>query len=289
MRKGLRVAMAIARRQIHETTISPAFHIAMTLGLLASSFIVNAFSVSIDTSGFAPALHPFYDTLARLLGGLFGDAFTAELFAEGPFLFALACGFLPMALFLSIGSVFRFGQEKSAGAIELLCYGPADGTSYLMASFFKDTFLSAVSLVVFTTFLFVATLVHNLVLGPMFLLALPVLFFLSLAVFAWGILCATLVPSAASAMALFLCTQSAFIFVLIASFSIASQTVRTAATAVAALLKWFSPFFYSSIYFGAARGGNPAGILGGIGLLLVLTAVLLVASSTLMKQRGTRA
>ncbi len=289
MKRRLHAALVIARRQAFETLLSPGLYVTLTLGLLLGFFLVSGFAASIDSAGFNPTLNPLYDALGRSLAGIFGSAFVGKLFAEGPFLFALVVSFLPVFLFLSISSVFRFGQEKTAGAVELLAYGPADGTSYIVASFLKDVAFTAASLLLIAAFLGAAAALGNLVLGPLFLTSLPVLFVLALAISAYGIICSVLSANASSALAAFLGILLVFLLVLAGSLSIASASVRTVASVAAAVLQWFSPFFYASLCFRAVQGGGAAGVLGGIGLLLALAAVLLAAAHLAISRRGVRA
>ena len=284
-----RAALVIARQQAFETLLSPGLYVTFALGLILGVFVVTGFAGSIDSSGFNPALNSVYDLLARSLTGIFGTTFVAKLFAEGPFLLALLASFLPVFLFLAISSVFRFGQEKSAGAVELLTYGPADGTAYLLASFIKDAGFTVLSLILITLFLWAAAALGNLVLGPLFLALLPVLLCVSLAIFSYGILCSILSSNASSALAAFLGILVLFFVVLTGSFSIASASVRTVSSVAAGILQWFSPFFYASICVRAAQGGAPAALLGGIGLLLVLAAALLSVSHLAIRRRGVRA
>jgi hypothetical protein len=289
MKRRLHAALVIARRQAFETLLSPGLYVTLALGLLLGFFLVSGFAASIDSAGFNPTLNPLYDMLGRSLAGAFGSAFVGKLFAEGPFLFALVIAFLPVFLFLSISSVFRFGQEKTAGAVELLAYGPADGTSYIVASFLKDVAFTAASLALIAGFLGAAAALGNLVLGPLFLASLPVLFALALAVFAYGILCSVLSANASSALATFIGILLVFLLVLAGSLSIASASVRTVASVAAAVLQWISPFFYASLCLKAVQGASVAGVMGGIGLLLVLAAVLLAAGHLAISRRGVRA
>jgi len=289
MNRRLHAALVIARRQAFETLLSPGLYVTLALGLLLGFFLVSGFAASIDSAGFNPTLNPLYDLLGRSLAGAFGSAFVGKLFAEGPFLFALVVSFLPVFLFLSISSVFRFGQEKTAGAVELLAYGPADGTSYIVASFLKDVAFTAASLLAIAGFLAAAAALGNLVLGPLFLSSLPVLFALALAVFAYGTICSVLSANASSALAAFLGILIVFLLVLAGSLSIASASVRTVASVAAAVLQWVSPFFYASLCLRAVQGGSATGVLGGIGLLLVLAAALLAVAHLAISRRGVRA
>ncbi len=289
MNTRMHAAVVIARRQAQETVLSPGLYVTLALGLLLGWFLVNGFASSIDSSGFNPAINPLYDLAARFFGGVFGSSFVDKLFAEGPFVLALFVSFLPVFLFLSIGSVFRFGQEKAAGAIELLTYGPADGTAYFAASFLKDIVFSALALVAIAVFLAVMAAADNLALGPLYLTALPVLFFLTLTVFAWGVLCSIVSANASSALATFLGILVVFLVVLTGELSIAGDSVRTVSSVAAAILQWISPFFYASLSFRAAQGGSAGAVLGGIALNVVLAAALLAGSHLAIRRRGVRA
>lgn len=289
MNDRMRAAVVIARRQAQETVLSPGLYITLALGLLLGWFLVNGFASSIDSSGFNPVLNPLYDLVARSFGGVFGPSFVEKLFAEGPFVLALFVAFLPVFLFLSIASVFRFGQEKTAGAVELITYGPADGTAYFTASFLKDAVFSAAALLVIALFLAVLAAADNLALGPLYVTALPVLFFFTLAVFAYGILCSIVSANASSALATFLGILLVFLLVLTGELSIAGDSVRTVSSVAAAIVQWISPFFYASLCFHAAQGGSPGVVLGGIALTIVLAAALLVVSHMAIRRRGVRA
>jgi hypothetical protein len=289
MRERLHAALVIARRQAFETLLSPGLYVTLALGLLLGFFLVSGFTSSVDTAGFNPLRNPLYEALTRSLSGIFGATFTAKLFAEGPFTLALLASFLPVFLFLAIGSVFRFGQEKSAGAVELLAYGPADGTSYFIASFFKDAALTAGALLLIAGFLAICAGTGNLALGPLFVVSLPMLFLLSLATFAYGILCSILSGNASAALAAFLGILVLFLLVLGGTLAIASDSVRTAASAATAVVQWFSPFFYASLCVRALQAGSAAGVLGSLGLLVLLAAALLAVSHFAIRRRGVRA
>jgi hypothetical protein len=289
MNRRLHAALVISRRQLFETLIAPGLWITLALGLVLGYLLITGFAASVDSAGFNPTLNPLYDLVGRALAGAFGMAFVTKLFAEGPFLLALAVAFLPVFLFLAISSVFRFGQEKNAGAVELLSYGPSDGTSYLMASFLRDVGSSAFALLVIAGFMAAAAALGNLALGPMFLFCLPLLFLVSLAVSAYGILCAILSSNPSSALAAFFGIMLLFLLSLGGQLAIAGASVRTVASVAAAVLQWVSPLWAASLCLRAFQAGSLAALLLGIGLMLALTAALLVAGHLAIRRRGVRA
>jgi hypothetical protein len=288
MNERTRATAVIARRRIQETLIGPGFYVAMAIGLLLSYFLVSGFVRSIDSSGFDYQLNPVYQLIGRSLAGAFGATFVDKLFAEGPFLFALYIGFLPVLLFLAVSSVFRFGLEKKVGALELLTYGPADGTSYFLAALVKDVLMTVIYLAAMVVFFEVTALVSNLTLGPAFYQNLAVVFCLSVAIYAYGILASTLTDNSASAIAVFLGVMVFFVAILMGSFTIVSGYVRNLAGVLAWVIKWISPLFYWDLgmgYAGLSSWGMYA--LSNV-LLLVLSGAVLLGSHLIMKARGVR-
>jgi len=289
MSRRLRAAAVIARRQGFETLLSPGLYVTLAAGLMLGYFLVAGFTASIDTAGFDPQKTALYGLLARVLSGGFGAALVDKLFAEGPFSFALIVSFVPVFLYLSISSVFRFGQEKSAGAIELLSYGPSDGTAYAAASFLKDVVFAAALIAVIALFLWVAAAASNLVLGPLFLVSLPLLFLLTVAAFAWGSFCSIVSANPSAALAAYLGILLVFLLVLAGSFAMTEGSARTALAVVAAVLQWVSPFYYASLALRYLQAGSTIGLLGGMALELVLCAALLVAGHLVIRRTGVRA
>ena len=284
-----RAAGIIARRQLFETLISPGYYLALTAGLLIGYAVVQGFVGAIDSSGFNPSLNPLCDLVNRSLGGAFGETFMEKLFAEGPFLFALAASFLPAFLFLAVTSVFKFGLEKAAGAIELLTYGPADGTSYLLASLARDVTLTALTLAVLLAHLALAAAIHNLALGPTFLVAVPVVLLVAIAIHAYGLLASVVTATGSSALALFLGILALFLAVLAGSVAIVSDYVRTLSTVVSWGVQWVSPFFYGGLCLQGQFAGRPFAVAGGLALLAILSAAVLAASHLVFRARGVRA
>ncbi len=289
MRNRIRSGLVIAERQLLESLLSPGYYIILAVSVALGCLLAAAFAGSVDSSGFNPQMSPVYDLIFRSLAGAFGGAFVDKLFAEGPFLFALLAAWLPLSLYLALASVFRFGQEKDAGAVELLVYGPADGTSYLLATFFRDLVLSAISLVVIALTLLVAALIGNLAPGPLFFWSLALLFLLSLPFFAYGILCSILTAGSSSAVALFIGITLVFCIILAGSFAITGSSVRTLSSAAGAVLSWISPFFYAGVFYRGVQAGNALAAAAGMVLLALLTAGLLALGRLAFQRKGVRA
>jgi len=288
MNHRLHATRVIARRRIQELLLSPGFYVAAALGLLLGYLLVSGFARAVDSSGFDFRLHPVYDLIGRSLEGAFGGVVVQKLFAEGPFQLALYVAFAPVLLFLAASSVYRFGLERKVGAVELLAYGPADGTSYFLAFLSKDLLATLLYLAALTGFLAVAAALHNLVLGPTFFQCLALLPFVSAAVYAWGVFASTLTDNSASALAVFLALMVFFLVVFLGSFTIASGYVASLSTVLAWIVRWVSPLYY---WDQALRSGGvarwPLYALNRA-LLLVAAAAVLTASHFILRARGVR-
>jgi hypothetical protein len=284
----LHATAVLARLRVRETLIGAGWYVAMTVGLLLGYLLVAGFARSIDSSGFDYQLNPVYQLIGRALAGALGATFVEKLFAEGPCLFVLYVAFLPVMLYLTVSSVFRFGLEKKVGAIELLCYGPADGTSYFVAGLTKDVLLTVLYLAVLVVFVQITALLHNLAVGPSFFLNLPVLLCASIAVHAYGVLASTIADNSASAIALFLGLLLLFAVILMGTFTIVSGYVRSLAGVLAWCFQWVSPMFYWNLVLGHAEVGAWGRYLLGNLLLLLLAAAVLWCSHVIIKARGVR-
>ena len=289
MRYRVHAARVIARHALLEALTGPGFYLALAAGLLVGYAVVRGFVGAIDSSGFNPALNPLTDLANRALGGAFGETFMEKLFAEGPFLFALVASFLPVFLFLAVTSVLTFGLEKGTGAVELITYGPADGTAYLLASLARDVVLTAVTLAVLLAQAALAAALYNLALGPTFLVAIPILLLVAIAIYAFGLLASVVTATGSSALALFLGVLILFLAVLVGSLAITSEYVRTLATVVSWVVRWASPFFYGSLCLQGLFGGRPLAVAGGLVLLALLAGLVLTASHLVIRLRGVRA
>ena len=289
MRTRLNAAGVIARRMLFETFITPGYYITLTVSLLSGFALVSGFVSSVGSSGLdRNALTPLYDMLFSFLSGTFGATFTTKVFAEGPFLFALFIAFLPPLLFLALSTAFKFGFEKNVGAIELIVYGPADGTSYCLATLVKNMLVTGLTLVVFFLFFGAAALVNNLVLGPSFFFALFLLFFLSAAVFGYVILASTLTDNAVSSTAIFAFIFILFTFLQAGSFTLVGGYVRTFSEVTATAVKWISPLFYWQTGLDAAGYGNVLLYFINMLMLVVLSLALVFASRLIINKRGVR-
>jgi ABC-type transport system involved in multi-copper enzyme maturation permease subunit len=289
MRERLHAMKVVARTQLTESLLSPGVYVALAIGMGIGWLLCAGFVRSVDSSGFDPRLNGFWDFATRAISGAFGPVFVERMFSDGPFLAILIISVAPVVLFLAIGSVFRFGMEKATGAVELIVYGPADGTAYFLGSVIKDAALSLGALAVLTLYFLLLAWVQNLVIGPFFFAFLPVIFLLSLSLSAFGILCSTIVSHAAAALALFIALGLLFCAVMAGSLGSSVSAVRQAAQVASAVIQWVSPLYYAAMSARGFGGGSALGYSSGLLLMLILSAVVLLASHFIIRRRGVRA
>ncbi len=281
-------AGVIARRKIFETLISPGYYISISISLLISYILIRGFAYSVDSSGFTYMVNPLYNLIGRSLDGAFGKAFVSQLFAEGPYRFTLIISLIPVIFSLSISSVFRFGLEKKVGALELLMYGPADGTSYLIGSFVKDTFLTLISMVLLFMFFQITGTIYNVIAGPMIYFSMIILFVLALSIYAYGIFVSTISNSSSFSITLFIGGIFLFFIIIMGSFTIISSYIRSLASVVSWILQWLSPFFYWQTATRALNTGNIGMFVLSTVLLCGLTTTFLIAGHIALRLKGVR-
>ena len=289
MNEKVHAVSVVASRRLYETVISPGYYIALSAGMALAALLVTGFAASIDTSGFDYHMNPIYDMIGRTLEGGFGASFTERLFAEGPLVAALYVGIAPVFLYLALSTIFRFTVERSVGAVELVVYGPADGTSYFLASYVKDLALGAAGVLVLLLFILLAAAANNLYVGPMLLQSLAIILPLVAAGFAYAVLAAVVTDNAAASIALFAAAGLLFLLLLAGRFMIVEGYARNLANVLGWILQWVSPLFYWGLGLRSVGVGNIGLFLLSLLLLLALACGLLAASSRILEARGVRA
>jgi len=288
MNQRIHVAKALSKRGLLESFLNPGYYLFLSVSLVLGYFLVSGFKKSIDSGGFDYSLDPLYDLIGRSLEGFFGSTYVDQLFSEGPFLFIIVIIVFPLFLYLTITSVFKFGMEKKSGVVELLSYGPVDGTTYFIASLVKDLIMAFVSIAIVMIFLLITAVLNNLVVGSTAFLSLILIFFLTPVVFAYGILASSLTDNSASALVMFLMLMVFFLFIIMGSFTIVDNNIQNIAGEFSRILNWISPFFFFRVGMRGVAAGNIIPYLLSLLFLSVLGFVILLASHLILRIRGVR-
>jgi hypothetical protein len=222
------------------------------------------------------------------LGAAFGEAMLQKLFMEGPFLLVLFVFLIPMLIFLSFTSVFKLGLDKKVGAVELISYGPADGTSYFLAVFFKDILFGLLSIVAIFLFAFIGAQINNLVLGQQFVFSLITAFFVAAVIFSYGIVASAVTDNGGSAVILFFAIIIFFLVLTLGSLSIAGGYVQNLFRTLSLIIQWISPFYYWGLALRAVETGHVGMYLLSTLLLIALSGLLLLISHYIVRSKGVR-
>ena len=289
MSERIHATGVIARRRLFESLIGPGYYIVLSISLLVAYLLISGFRTIVDTSGLNYALHPIYDLVGRTLEGGLGRPFLGRLFSEGPFVLTLYVAVLPVFLYLALTSIFRFCVERSVGAVELVVYGPADGTAYFLAGFIKDLVLGVAAVALVLLFFALAAVSGNLYLGPAVARSVLLVIPLMTAGFAYAVLAAVLTDNVAASITVFLAVNLLFGLIMTGTFLMVEGYARNLATVLGWLLQWVSPFYYWTLGLTAAGSANGGLFVLALGLLLILTVALLYASHRILTARGVRA
>jgi hypothetical protein len=289
MKTRFHAAQVISKRMLFEMFIHPWFYVFLAFSLAGGLSVVWTFVQSIGTSGiFRFSQEGLQDPSLRFLLSSFGSTFCEKIFREGPFFFALCYSSLPVFLYLSMSAAFTFGNERTAGAIELITYGPADGTSCFLALLMRNMAGSIIMLITLILFFFIAAFLNNIALGYIFFYTLLLIFFLFLSMYSYVIFASVLSNSSSSSLALTIFFYLFFFSLQIGSFQIVQQDVRQYVHSIFLVARWISPLYYWTKGIEAAGYGNIPGYFLSLLFLFLLSFVLLCASHFILKRKGVR-
>lgn len=287
MKQRIQAAKTISVRMLFEMFIHPWFYIFLTLALFSGFTTIFMFLQSIGSSGVIHVnLKELNNPYITILLQSFGSTFLENIFREGPFFFALCYSISPVFLYLSMSSAFKFGYEKNIGAIELISYGPADGTSCFIAYLFKNIFTTFIVFVLLYLFFGLTALLTNLAFGYTFFYAFFLLFFFLIAMYCYVIFSSVISDGPGSAVSFTIIIYIVFFSLQIGTFQILQKDVRQLSMLVSVVLQWISPVFYWYKGMESVEYGNITGYFLNLLFLLILSFLLLTASHFILKKRG---
>jgi hypothetical protein len=128
----------------------------------------------------------------------------------------------------------------------------------------------------------------NLALGSGLFTTILSVLFVSAAIYGYGMLASTLTDNSASAIALFLGVLVFFAIVIMGSFTIVSEYVRSLSSVFASIVQWVSPLFYWDLATRAAEYQQWLGFAASLLVLAVLAGAVLLAGHFVLRARGVR-
>jgi len=272
--KGFYGTKELTRLHLKEMFLSPAFFIVAAISTVFGYLPVRGFVNSIGSQGFKPSLSPMFANITSSLESLFSEVLVEKLFAEGPFLFAFYCAFIPMLLYVCTSSIITYHFQHDVGAIELVRFGPIRSRTYLVSLFLKDMVLILIYILYLTATFFVISRLNNLLMGPAFIQAVFVLAFVSILVCVYARLAASVTTTGIGSLSLFLIVMVLFAIVHIGSYTVINDYIRNVSTVLSWIIQWFSPFYFITLIQTGLELGAPVTVIGGlIGTLMVGTLV----------------
>ena len=286
MNKRIYTTMVLTKKKVFETILSPALYITMALGLICAYFVISSFIGSAVADGINYSQNSIMRLISKFIIAIAGKDLLENIFSEGPFTLALYISFLPLFLYLAISSVFKYGHEKSTGAIELITYGPVTLASYFLSSILRNMIFITGYLFTLLCIFFITSIISNLLLGPVFISSLFILIFLCMTIFAYGILCSSTMRHGFSSLTIFV----AIILIFIGTKIFASMTIETYSitiwTIITTFINFLSPFFYFELGITGIQLGNILLYFLMVLSMAVLTTIILYASKTISNIRG---
>ena len=300
-----RAALVVLLFKLREASLTPGYYLVLACAMAVVYLLVRSFVAGVDGAGFVCGdvpltaqseewttcyrRTPVYAILGRAVTAAFGPTFAASLLAEGPYQIALFVALVPCCGFAALMSVLGQGLEKRVGVIELVTYGPADGTSFLIGTLVRDVIVSGVALGVISLFCVIVAAAFNMALGSRFLPAALAYLLVAVAFFGYGLVASALADGPAAATALLLLVTLLFGALFVASYVLVGGYVATLSAVVAAALQWISPLYYLGRAYTAINAGNTAAYMLSLGGLIALTAACLGCGSIVVRYRGVRA
>lgn len=287
MKTRLHAAKILSGRMLFEMFIHPWFYIFLVLTLVSGLSVILMFLLSIGPSGVIKInLGELNNPYIELLLLSFGSTFLEKLFKEGPFFFAMCYSCYPVFLYLSMSTAFKFGYEKNVGALELISYGPADGTSCFMAFLIRNIIATLITFIILFLFFLLSAILNNLALGYTFFYALLLLFFFFISMYSYVVFSSSLSNSAASALAVSIILYVIFFSLQIGAFQIMRKDVRLYSIIISKVVQWISPVYYWYKGMEAVEYGNISGYFFNLLILLLISFLLLFASHFILKKKG---
>jgi hypothetical protein len=285
----LRSVLVISVRRLHDSLVGAGFYVAVSVGLAVALTAIVSFTAAVDSSGFDYRQSPLYNVVGGLITGAFGPSLLSRMFGQGPLLFALHAGAIPVVLYLAGASVHRLSVERSSGALELYTYGPTDVTACVLASILKDAALTLVALVSLLLLSAAAAAADNLAFPPFLLAAAAEILLGALGIYAYGLLIALCVDNGSAAISVFSGLLVIFLLCLAGSHAIVIGFGAQLAGAVAAAIGWLSPLGYWAVFLVSRSTTNIAGTVAGVAGPLALAAAILAGCHLVARARGVRA
>jgi ABC-type transport system involved in multi-copper enzyme maturation permease subunit len=264
------VASVIAWREAKAATRGIGGYVALTLALVAATWVL------------------LIDVRALEAGGL--------LVLADPFRSPLAIAMLVVALFLAVSAAVSAARDRESGTLEVLFYGPVDEVAYVLGKVggLLVAYLAALPLLLAS--LTLLALMTGFALTPAILLSLGLSIVPAAEIVGFGVLLSvgtsrvrTAVLLLIGVIAVLLGVTVAYGMVLLVPISDPSSPVLPLRDALAALdagVRWISPFAYLERVVDGAMSGAWRTALVSLGAALAYTVLMIGLAAYWLRRRG---
>lgn len=272
MRQRLHVVKVIARRGIQSTVYGLGIYVAASIAFLVAMFFIRSNIHGVTENGLMVMTNPL----------------------NYPLFIAVIIG----ATYLSLTSAIAVSRERDQGTLEVLFYGPIDGTSYLFAKFIEQLVVFLGLAVLYVVIFFGISRLTNFGMDGSFLGMAGLSVFLTASIVAFGLFLSTISRSTRTAVILLLALLALFLAVDVVASILTSMSAkdmsttliyaRVAVEVVNKGLQWISPFAYLNRGIAAVRMGSASQVLSSIVGSLVYTIILLGLAIQFFERKGVR-
>jgi ABC-type transport system involved in multi-copper enzyme maturation permease subunit len=265
-----RVACVIARREVGAAIRGIGGYIALTVALIAGTWILLVDVRALDADGLRVLADPFRP--------------------------ALTIAMLVLAVFLAVSAAVSVARDRESGTLETLFYGPVDETAYILGKVGGAVAAYVIALPLLLVSLILLSLITGFELTPTMLVGLAMSVLPAGQIVGLGVLLSvgtsrvrTAVLLLISAIAVLLGINVAYSLVQLVPIADPSSSILPLRDALSALetgVRWLSPFAYLERVFDEVSSGAWRRVALGLAIAVVYTAIMIGLAAYWLRRRG---
>ena len=265
-----RVARVIAWREVKVAIHGIGGYIALTVALIAGTWILLVDVRALNADGLRVLADPFRP--------------------------ALTIAMLVLAIFLAVSAAVSVAHDRESGTLETLFYGPVDETAYILGKVGGAMAAYVAALPLLLASLMLLSLMSGFELTPAMLIGLALSVLPAAQIVGLGVLFSvgtSRVRSAVllliAAIAVLLGITVAYSLVQLVPISDPSSSILPLRDALAALdtgVRWLSPFAYLERVFDEVSSGAWRRVALGLAIAVVYTAIMIGLAAYWLRRRG---
>ena len=264
------VAGVIARREARAAMHGIGGYIALTVALIAGTWILLVDVRALNANGTIVLADPFRPTLTIAM--------------------------LVLALFLAISAAVSAARDRESGTLETLFYGPVDETAYILGKVGGAIAAYVAALPLLLASLMLLSLMTGFALTPTMLIGLALSVLPAAEIVGLGVLLSVGTSRVRTAVLLLIAVIGILLGITVAHslvqlvpISDPSSSVLPLRDALAALdtgVRWLSPFAYLDRVFGEVASGAWGSVALSLAIGFAYTAIMIGLAAHWLRRRG---